>query len=378
MRAMNAVCPHAWQVEAELDGRISGPEREALQRHAAGCAECTRERRAFAALHAAGERLPVSESTPLERRRQRQSLLRSASASSQRAEPPPRRRARFVGLGAAALLVAVIGWRLALPTVPPLALAPAVPTYRLDAAPDAEWHPIEQGATVRLRLEHGDFELWVDKLSASQRFVLELPDGELEVVGTRFRVATDSVRTERVSVSEGRVALRLRGRPPLALGAGEGWPAEQQPARASDASEGAAAPTAQPSPASTQADPAPKATPVEPTLPRAKRSQRAPLREPRERADLGSDFALAISAFGAGDYGRAESLLDRFERDHPGDARVEDSTFLRAVARARRGDTEGARAVAIAYLQRYPNGLRAQEARRLLQPSVPALRNSTE
>lgn len=75
-----------------------------------------------------------------------------------------------------------------------------------------------------------------------------------------------------------------------------------------------------------------------------------------------------MAAFGAGDYGQAERLFQDFERHHPKDARREDSTFLRAVARARRGDAEGARAMARQYLDRYPNGLRAPEAERLAQP----------
>jgi hypothetical protein len=40
------------------------------------------------------------------------------------------------------------------------------------------------------------------------------------------------------------------------------------------------------------------------------------------------------------------AALQDFERRHPEDARQEDSTFLRAVARARRGDAAGARATA--------------------------------
>jgi outer membrane protein assembly factor BamD (BamD/ComL family) len=74
-----------------------------------------------------------------------------------------------------------------------------------------------------------------------------------------------------------------------------------------------------------------------------------------------------MAAFGAGDYGRAEALFRAFERENPGDARVEDTTFLRAVARNRRGDEAGARAAARDYLRRYPAGFRRLEAERLLR-----------
>jgi TolA-binding protein len=79
----------------------------------------------------------------------------------------------------------------------------------------------------------------------------------------------------------------------------------------------------------------------------------------------GRDFALAMAAFSAGDYGRAERLFLAFGQDHPADARVEDATFLIAVARSRRGDVDGAGKIARQYLQRYPSGLRRVEAERL-------------
>jgi TolA-binding protein len=77
-----------------------------------------------------------------------------------------------------------------------------------------------------------------------------------------------------------------------------------------------------------------------------------------------------MAAFDAGDYGQAERAFLGFERRHPGDARCEDATFLRAVARARRGDAAGASAIAREYLERYPRGLRVHEAKQLLTPSV--------
>jgi len=70
------------------------------------------------------------------------------------------------------------------------------------------------------------------------------------------------------------------------------------------------------------------------------------------------------------DYGWAEGAFLGFERRHPVDARCEDATFLRAVARARRGDAAGASTIAREYLERYPSGLRLHEARRLITPSA--------
>jgi TolA-binding protein len=73
-----------------------------------------------------------------------------------------------------------------------------------------------------------------------------------------------------------------------------------------------------------------------------------------------------MAAFDGGDFGQAEQRLLAFEREHPADARVEDALFLRAVARARRGDAEGAAVLARAYLARYPGGFHRAEAERLI------------
>ena len=81
----------------------------------------------------------------------------------------------------------------------------------------------------------------------------------------------------------------------------------------------------------------------------------------------GLRFAEAVTAFSAGDYGRADSLFGAFARDFPSDSRAEDATFLRADARARRGDKMGAAAGARAYIHAYPNGLRRPEAERLAE-----------
>lgn len=85
----------------------------------------------------------------------------------------------------------------------------------------------------------------------------------------------------------------------------------------------------------------------------------------RGPALAGERFARAMSAFSAGDYGEADRAFVAFVRDFPADSRAEDAMFLVADARARRGDSNGARIAARAYLQRFPSGLRAPAAERL-------------
>jgi outer membrane protein assembly factor BamD (BamD/ComL family) len=73
-----------------------------------------------------------------------------------------------------------------------------------------------------------------------------------------------------------------------------------------------------------------------------------------------------MASFSRGDFATAEQLFQRFEAQHPQSSQVEDSLFLRALARLRRGDEVGARALAAEYLRRYPNGFRADEAARVV------------
>jgi FecR-like protein len=365
-------CTRAPQAEALEDGRLSGAERASFERHAASCAECASELRALVRLRQGAEWLPTSTPTPLERRRQRQALLRRASELRQRAPVQPRRRtfAAFVLSGALMAAVCIgFGLRASL-SGSETSAALAAPTYRLHASPGASWQTIEEGAALRLRLGSGSFMLEVDKLTAVQRFVLELPDGELEVVGTHFGVRVEPEGTRRVEVTEGRVALRLRDALPISLGAGENWTAEREAARAAaPPSVPAAEPPSTPAPAAAAPSERSLARARQTALPETKRALEPPSGE--QAAPLGThndDFARAMAAFGAGDYGQAERLFQDFERRHAEDARQEDSTFLRAVARARRGDAAGARATARQYLERYPNGLRAPEAERLARP----------
>jgi hypothetical protein len=363
-------CTRVQQAEDFEDGRLSGAERASFDRHAATCDECASELRALVRLRQSAERLPASTPTPLEHRRQRQALLRRASELGQRAPVQPRRRTFALALFGALVAAVGIGFALgASRSDSEASAALAAPTYRLDASPGAAWQTIEAGAALRLRLRSGSFKLAVHKLTAVQRFVLELPDGELEVIGTQFGVIVEPEGTRRVEVAEGTVALRLRDALPISLRAGESWTAEREATRAAaPASVPAAEPTSAPAPAPVAPSDRSRVSAQQTALPEMKRALEPSSGEPAATEGThDDDFARAMAAFSAGDYGQAERLFQDFERRRPEDARQEDSMFLRAVARARRGDAAGARAAARAYLERYPNGLRAPEAKRLAE-----------
>jgi TolA-binding protein len=233
------------------------------------------------------------------------------------------------------------------------------PSYELVASPGADWAAIERGPTLKLAARRGRFELSVHPLSGTQRFILVLPDGELEVQGTRFIVEVDGTRTLGVRVEEGRVALRVRerGGSLLSLGAGESFTAAPLPR---------SPPAAAPSPDETRSFPAPAArAPVREPAPSAAPPATSAEHDVGTTGASGADFARAMSAFSSGNFGEAEQRFQAFSARYPADPRAEDATFLAAVASARRGDHENARRLAQRYLTRYPSGLRRREAERM-------------
>lgn len=346
-------CARAWQAEAVFDDRLAAADAESFRRHATTCTTCARELELLARLSAAGAELSWPESTPLARRRLRQELLREAneralggSRASAWLHVPRKPWAAFALLSCAALAL-LIGW----PHDEPQSKRAArlgSPSFRLQSSENAVWRTLERGAQLRLAAERGHFELTVDALRAGQRFVVTLPDGELEVQGTRFAFDVDGTHTERVEVQEGRVALRLATSATRVLSAGDSWTnwaktkiVTAEPAANSelDASATSAA-ASSPAPA-----PAPRAA--------------------RGRESAGAAFARGMGAFKRAEYERAEHAFRAFTRAHPLDARVEDALFLRALAAARRGDAAASRALAQEYLARYPNGLRRSEVERM-------------
>jgi TolA-binding protein len=372
-------CPELWQAEACEDGRLGGEARAAFERHAAGCAICGARRADLARLRETAARLPGLESNPFQRRRQRAELL--ARADAQMVRPSARRVSRRWTLLVSAALACGLAGGVAMLAVrraaEPGALSErrtAAPTYAIQSSATGDWRVLEQGATLRLAIGAGRFELQVDKLVPGQRFLVELPDGELEVVGTRFMIESEARSTRRVTVLEGRVALRLAGQPERMIGGGESW------APVVAAAAPALPPEAEPEPVTPAAAPPARST-LPPRLsawkraaarqrhlppsgtPDAPSAEAAPPAPPAPPAPTaGEDFTAAMAAFSGGDYGHAEQLFAAFEAAHPEDARVEDTAFLRIVSRMRRGDADGARALARDYLQRYPQGFRSREA----------------
>jgi hypothetical protein len=223
----------------------------------------------------------------------------------------------------------------------------APPTFDIQDRQGAVWTVETVGATARVQLSAGSASFRVRRTTERQRFLLSLPDGEIEVHGTRFVVELAAGATRHVEVSEGVVTLRMRGAEPREIGAGERW---DQPASPVDP------------PAPLQGPPPDEAAGGAD----ARSHGQHPIAD-RHESPHEEPFGAGVAAFRAGDFRRAERLLDRFlsSPTSSGDPRIEDACFLRAVARSRSGDTEGAAKLARDYLRRFPNGLRRPEAERM-------------
>jgi Tetratricopeptide repeat/FecR protein len=225
------------------------------------------------------------------------------------------------------------------------------PSFDVDDVEGAQWSSEVVGAQVHARLESGIASFHVEHTRPGQRFLLRMPDGEIEVHGTRFRVAVRRGATSRVDVSEGVVTLRLHGASERRLRAGDAWEA---PARDGLSEDEAGVANGEIGAATAVESGARGNAPDAPSL--------AKTPDARQGAAQQDIFATAVAAFRSGSYRRAEQLFDRFLEGTPRDPRSEDAWFMKAVARSRLGDTEGAARLARDYLQRFPEGLRRPEA----------------
>jgi TolA-binding protein len=315
--------------------------------------------------------LPEASSSPFVRRRLRAQLMERAAKDGWSKARSSHGRL-VVGLATAVLLIGVLffsssRWR--------SAATPEVRAARfvVEDVHQARWNEEQLGEVTRLRLSSGSAAFQVQKIEQRQRFLLLLPDGEIEVHGTRFLVEIYEGHTSRVSVTEGVVALRLQSQAERLLHAGEGWTRPEptadslpdSPPDISQRGEVTPAPSLLPSP-NLRGD---RPRSVESHTDKVPVSQptNVPTEEGRPTVD---SFAVGVSAFEAGDYRSADRSLRRFLVEAPSDPRTEDASFLLALARARSGDKQGAAQLAQKYLTQFPSGLRRKEAEGLLNGAV--------
>ncbi|HET7539100.1 MAG TPA: FecR domain-containing protein [Polyangiaceae bacterium] len=218
-----------------------------------------------------------------------------------------------------------------------------------------------QGATQRFTLQKGELVAHVAKLGSSQRFIVDTPDAEVEVRGTRFRLriiehpeTCGATTRTRLEVSEGVVEVRVAEQATVSVRAGETWPADCAPLAGTAASAPPVQPPAQSSSAASNHAQLPRAAT---TTTRSEPERTSGLAAPNDLFALGvararqGDTAAALRAY--------QDLMTRFPRSPLAEnAQVE---RMRLLAESADGAAEAKR-----YLTRYPHGFATSEAKKLL------------
>jgi len=328
-------CSRQWQVEAARDGRLTGSDLSNALRHRAECSDCNRAALALSELGRRIQSMPVPRTDPLVRRRTRHALLGAWNEHLLSEEQPHARRrlALSVAFGVAALtaLVALaVGYPGLRKRSPPT--ASAAPLFEVVAKPGTVWSAREAPEQTRITLADGVASFTVRR-AQGQRVFVDLPDGEIEDLGTIFEVEVRGQHTERVSVSQGRVAVRLKTEPAFELGPGQTWQSTTRPAPAP-----APALSLQPSPAVPQA----RAVPAKPS-------------------------ASSATAHGGSARPAPPPSGTRPARDT-----AEDDAYLQIVDSLRNGNEREARARGLEYLARFPNGFRGREVENIVNRSSAA------
>ena len=369
-------CDRLWEIDAAREGRLSAKDMDAWARHLRICAECSATAMENERIRQAAASWMASEPEELELRRLRVRVLADA------ARTPARSNRRW----AAIVVTAVVAVVAAFATIHMASTGPAASresaeeasfasTVSVPAA--ARWSRARENGVERVRLEDGTLRVHVRHQRAGERFLVTLPDGELEVRGTTFVVTASGGATARVEVEEGVVAVRVGGAPEVVLGPGAVWEAPARvvagtgttPANANGLTAAAApAPT-------TALAPLTAAALVPAGSPSSVRSTRVPagkrdtaVRAARAATDDTSEnaadesYAAAVASMQRGEYGAAANALHDFVAAHPRAPQAEDASYLEAVALARSGRGDAAGLAAERHLAQFPQSFHRREA----------------
>jgi hypothetical protein len=302
--------------------------------------------------------LPVAERDAVTVRRQRQQLLATfndAQLVSHRWRTSHRRLAGAVVVAAVAALVAlaaVRGRRLTASAV--VAKTANHAGDVVVVAPDgSRWSRAEDEAMTRVSLEEGELSIHVKHHGDTHHLFVALPDGELEDVGTTFRVQVHDGRTIAIRVREGAIVFRRARAGAVWLGAGESWLADEASAEAVIPALGGSGASG----GTPRGLPPPKASSVS-------NAQGVGGRDTKE-------FRDAVDLLNAGNAAGAAAAFRAYLGRKPASDRAEDATYLLVLALRRSGDEAGASAAARDYLRLYPHGLRRREIEGFA-PAAPA------
>jgi len=350
---MTDSCDRAWELDALREGRLGAKDVEAFERHLRTCGSCLETHDRDRRLRELARDLPKAEPPALEMRRLRARILRDVELRNPTA-PAWRRKAGLAFAAAACAGAALFLHHRQTTThdAPPViaATAPSIASssavtvaedsYAGAVVPGehARWAQSREGEIEHVRLDDGTLQLHVRHQRADEHFFVDVPDGQIEVRGTTFRVEVRSGSTSRIDVSEGVVAVRIQGSSEMSLNAGQVW-----------------------------VRPAPMPTvPVAPVAhPSATGSSVVtPSSHPTSAADerASDQYAAAVALLQAGSYDAAARGFADFLSAHPSAAQSEDASYLEAASLARAGRPDAAALAAEQHLAAYPHSFHRKDA----------------
>jgi hypothetical protein len=236
----------------------------------------------------------------------------------------------------------------------------------LRLTPEARIHVKTVGAVQKFRLARGRLHAEVAPLATGQRFLIETPDGEIEVHGTVFELAVVTPQpgcsvttTTRVSVSRGVVEIRSAGRDDH-IRAGEHWPPE------CEALAKLSGPGSRTTGLSSAApDPGRVAAPRQIRHGISNEAQ-APAGRPSELTVQNDLFAESMAAKRRGHLALALEGLDKLIARFPRGPLAEAAHAERMRLRKQMGNGPSAQRGAHEYLRDFPNGFARSEAHLIL------------
>jgi TolA-binding protein len=339
-------CDRLWEVDALREGRLGPKDAEAIERHVRACELCDATRSRSDELDDWLEGASPREPSSLELRRLRVRMLRSVGVD----QPVERSRlGNRAALAVAIVLFACIGtffthrhFAVKNPAVV-IATPPAVVSSSnaaqassdfmatVQAADGARWTQSRSGPVEHVELEDGALSIAVRHRNDQERLIVDLPDGTLEDRGTTFEVEAHGGHTTHVTVTEGAIALRIRGADDVILRAGSSWPPI----------------------------PIAHARSISTAPPIASAN-----RQPED--DGSASYAAAVSLLRHRSYASAASAFHDYVQAHPQEPDAEDASYLEAVALAQSGDAKDAIAAAERHLSSYPKSFHRKEASLLI------------
>jgi hypothetical protein len=347
-------CDRVWEAEAYHEGRLGPKDAESFERHCRTCLLCSEELASNARLRDLARALPDVQPGQLAFKRLRARILRDVTTAVPARSPSSWRRVALaasmgIALAAIAAVVALRASSRTGPQAPAVTVAAALPAVMAGAVAASEgavWTQAREGKMERVELVAGTLRVHVRPQGPGERFLVRLPDGEVEVRGTTFEVTVRDGATDHVRVDEGTVVLRLRGSPDRSLGPGTIWSTSETSAPGSRAALAAASASAAPTAASAASAAIP-------------RRRSANMMAGDEGAPL---YVEAMRSFREGRYDGAAAAFHAFVLTYPKANEAEDASFLEALSLARAGRADAAALAAARHLESFPRSFRRKEA----------------